>query len=231
MPIHGKCLCGKYSFRFPAMEFVPVRQKALKQTTRTEFMGITRPTHDGLKNPGSVQYTVEVAEDDALEGVACHCANCKTCSRWVIKVTCFLALRAERERARSGFPLHHDSGASFNVQVGTTGSCAFNLRRGGRVVHDLTWLPTFLHACIYIQAPTDRIELTHGSPKVYGDGATRSGKIVQRYFCGDCGSALWSTPGSMDNVSFLKVGPLSIANKVRLSDELFAENANPGWSR
>ena len=47
-----------------------------------------------------------------------------------------------------------------------------------------------------------------GTPKLYQDTATDSGNTVKRYFCGDCGSPIYSAVPSQPDVLFLKTGTL-----------------------
>jgi hypothetical protein len=50
--------------------------------------------------------------------------------------------------------------------------------------------------------------LTAGDPKLYSDSDTESGNTVARYFCGNCGSPIYSAlPGQPDTV-YLKTGTL-----------------------
>jgi len=81
-----------------------------------------------------------------------------------------------------------------------------------------------------IQGEADKIKVTKGSPKVYED-VGNSGKPVHRNFCGDCGTPLWSNTDSMPNTSFIKVGALDIGKKVKLTTEIFSENAHPSTLR
>lgn len=47
-----------------------------------------------------------------------------------------------------------------------------------------------------------------GEPKLYQDGDTDSGNPVERYFCGNCGSPIYSAlPGAPDTI-YLKTGTL-----------------------
>ena len=51
-------------------------------------------------------------------------------------------------------------------------------------------------------------QLTGATPKCYVDADTSSGSAVERHFCGDCGSPIYSiVPGSPDSL-FLKTGTL-----------------------
>ncbi len=52
------------------------------------------------------------------------------------------------------------------------------------------------------------LSFSAGEPKLYEDSDTDSGGTVQRYFCGSCGSPIYSVvPGQPDMV-FLKTGTL-----------------------
>ncbi len=47
-----------------------------------------------------------------------------------------------------------------------------------------------------------------GEPRLYQDGETKSGNTVERYFCGNCGSPIYSVvPGSPDT-RYVKTGTL-----------------------
>ncbi|MCH2099577.1 MAG: GFA family protein [Pseudomonadales bacterium] len=47
-----------------------------------------------------------------------------------------------------------------------------------------------------------------GTPKQYVDRDTDSGNYVERWFCGDCGSPIYSALPSMTDQIFLKTGTL-----------------------
>ncbi len=56
--------------------------------------------------------------------------------------------------------------------------------------------------------PKTEFSLVSGEPKLYRDGDTESGNEVERYFCGDCGSPIYSViPGAPDDL-YLKTGTL-----------------------
>jgi hypothetical protein len=56
--------------------------------------------------------------------------------------------------------------------------------------------------------PRADFNLTSGEPKLYADADTSSGNTVERYFCGNCGSPIYSVvPGQPDTL-FLKTGTL-----------------------
>jgi len=56
--------------------------------------------------------------------------------------------------------------------------------------------------------PRSEFRLTAGEPKLYEDGDTDSGNTVQRYFCGNCGSPIYSAVPSSPDLIFLKTGTL-----------------------
>ena len=50
--------------------------------------------------------------------------------------------------------------------------------------------------------------LTAGTPKLYEDTDTASGNPVQRYFCGNCGSPIYSAISAQPDTIYLKTGTL-----------------------
>ncbi|KAK9894239.1 histone-fold-containing protein [Cystobasidium minutum MCA 4210] len=82
-----------------------------------------------------------------------------------------------------------------------------------------------------LKVDSNKIKVAKGAPKHFV-GTGSSGKAVQRFFCGDCGSPVWTNTDSMPNVSFVKVGALGdFGNRVRLTTEIWSENANPNTLR
>ncbi len=55
--------------------------------------------------------------------------------------------------------------------------------------------------------PKAAFQLT-GEPKLYEDSDTESGNTVERHFCGNCGSPIYSAIPSQPDVLFLKTGTL-----------------------
>ena len=51
--------------------------------------------------------------------------------------------------------------------------------------------------------------LTSGKMKVYEDGNTDSGNTVKRFFCGDCGSPIYSAVPDSPDMVFLKTGTMN----------------------
>ena len=55
--------------------------------------------------------------------------------------------------------------------------------------------------------PRAEFQMT-GEPKLYQDSDTDSGSTVERYFCGDCGSPIFSAISSQPDVIYLKTGTM-----------------------
>jgi hypothetical protein len=56
--------------------------------------------------------------------------------------------------------------------------------------------------------PKAEFKFTRGTPKLYADSDTASGNTVERYFCGRCGSPIYSAIPSQPAVLYLKTGTL-----------------------
>jgi len=56
--------------------------------------------------------------------------------------------------------------------------------------------------------PRDEFSLSNGEPKCYKDGDTDSGSTVERYFCGNCGSPIYSVVPSQPDTFYLKTGTM-----------------------
>ncbi|CAK9782643.1 hypothetical protein CC85DRAFT_300870 [Cutaneotrichosporon oleaginosum] len=76
-----------------------------------------------------------------------------------------------------------------------------------------------------LKTEVDKVKVTKGTPKVYKDSKTDSGKAINRNFCGDCGSALFSDPDAMPGVRFLKVGALDDASAIKIVGEIYVDDA------
>ena len=55
--------------------------------------------------------------------------------------------------------------------------------------------------------PKSQLEI-QGEPKLYQDGDTASGGVVERWFCGNCGSPIYSAVSAQPDTLFLKTGTL-----------------------
>lgn len=56
--------------------------------------------------------------------------------------------------------------------------------------------------------PKSGFNVVQGEMKLYQDGDTASGSTVQRYFCGNCGSPIYSAIDAAPDMIFLKTGTL-----------------------
>ena len=56
--------------------------------------------------------------------------------------------------------------------------------------------------------PREEFAITEGTPKLYEDTAIASGNPVQRYFCGNCGSPIYSAISAQPDTIYLKTGTL-----------------------
>jgi hypothetical protein len=56
--------------------------------------------------------------------------------------------------------------------------------------------------------PKNEFTLLSGEPKLYRDADTASGNSVERYFCGRCGSPIYSAIPAQPDTLYLKTGTL-----------------------
>ncbi|KZW01000.1 hypothetical protein EXIGLDRAFT_745380 [Exidia glandulosa HHB12029] len=72
----------------------------------------------------------------------------------------------------------------------------------------------------------DKITVTSDvKPKSYNDTKTKSGNPIVRYFCGNCGSTVFSVP--VGGGAFVKVGALKEAKEFKLAMTIFEEDGIP----
>jgi len=68
-------------------------------------------------------------------------------------------------------------------------------------------------------------ELTiNGEPKLYTDADTSSGNPVERYFCGNCGSPIYSAVPSMEGIAILKTGCLDDTSEFKPMFQTWCES-------
>lgn len=75
---------------------------------------------------------------------------------------------------------------------------------------------------------TDQLSLTQGEPKMYVDTAA-SGNRLFRYFCGSCGSSLFSRREQVPEMTVLKAGSLDDSNGARIAMNIWTDSAVP-WA-
>ncbi len=74
--------------------------------------------------------------------------------------------------------------------------------------------------------PTSAMTITTGAPKMYADTAD-SGNRLNRFFCDDCGSSLYSRREKMPEMTILKVGTLDDASGLKLAMNIWTGSALP----
>ena len=73
---------------------------------------------------------------------------------------------------------------------------------------------------------TSAVTFTAGQPKMYADTA-QSGNILNRFFCGNCGSPIYSQRVRMPELMVLKVGTLDAAGDMKLVMNIWTGSARP----
>jgi hypothetical protein len=82
-------------------------------------------------------------------------------------------------------------------------------------------------ATVAVVLPKPAFALTKGTPKAYtvtGD----NGGAVTRFFCGDCGSPIYSTPHNAP-IAVVKAGSLDDPSWLKLGGALYTSSAQP-WA-
>ena len=74
--------------------------------------------------------------------------------------------------------------------------------------------------------PTSAVTFTSGKPKLFEDTA-QSGNILRRYFCGDCGSPIYSQRAKTPEMMTLKVGTLDAPRDMKLVMNIWTSSARP----
>ena len=74
--------------------------------------------------------------------------------------------------------------------------------------------------------PSSAMSITAGKPKMYADTAD-SGNRLNRFFCADCGSSLYSRRDKVPEMTILKVGTLDDASGLALAMNIWADSALP----
>ena len=71
--------------------------------------------------------------------------------------------------------------------------------------------------------PPDALQLK-GTLKLYRDADTDSGNTVERWFCGSCGSPIYSLVSGMPGMAFLKTGTLDSTEGFQPQVQLFCDS-------
>ena len=70
--------------------------------------------------------------------------------------------------------------------------------------------------------------LTQGTPKRYTDKAD-SGRLLQRFFCGDCGSPIYSQRDNTPERRVVRAGSLDDSSTMKITTNIWTKSARP-WS-
>jgi hypothetical protein len=82
-------------------------------------------------------------------------------------------------------------------------------------------------ASINIRVPESAVKIT-GQPKIYQDSDTDSGNTIQRAFCSNCGSPIYSAVPTMPGIQVVKLGLFDEIPKPAI--ELFCKR-RPSWNK
>jgi hypothetical protein len=76
--------------------------------------------------------------------------------------------------------------------------------------------------------PSSGFRITHGTPKRYTKVAD-SGRTLHRFFCGDCGSPIYSRREILPEVTSLRIGTLDNAPPMKIATNIWTTSARP-WA-
>jgi hypothetical protein len=74
--------------------------------------------------------------------------------------------------------------------------------------------------------PASAFTIIAGTPKVFAD-TPDSGNIMNRFFCGDCGSPIYSQRTKTPEMIVIKVGTLDDSNDMKLVMNIWTKSARP----
>ena len=84
------------------------------------------------------------------------------------------------------------------------------------------------HGAVVAFVRRENFRLLRGTPKRYAKQAD-SGRTLFRYFCGECGSSLYSHRGNMPEVIGIRAGTLDDSSGLRITGHIWTKSAPP-WS-
>jgi len=76
--------------------------------------------------------------------------------------------------------------------------------------------------------PSSALHFTQGTPRVFASKAD-SGRILNRYFCGDCGSPIYSQRATTPETMVLRAGTLDAAGDMKITVNIWTRSARP-WA-
>ena len=84
------------------------------------------------------------------------------------------------------------------------------------------------HGAVVAFVRRENFSITQGAPKRYAKKAD-SGRTLVRYFCGDCGSPLYSHRENLPEVIGVRAGTLDDPSGLRITAHIWTNSAQP-WS-
>ena len=76
--------------------------------------------------------------------------------------------------------------------------------------------------------PSSGFRITQGTPKRFTKTAD-SGRTLHRFFCGDCGSPLFSRREILPEITSLRIGTLDSAPPMKITANIWTQSARP-WA-
>ena len=76
--------------------------------------------------------------------------------------------------------------------------------------------------------PGAAFKITHGTPKCYA-GTADSGRTLYRYFCGDCGSPIYSQRATTPETVVVRAGTLDDSSGMKITANIWTRSARP-WA-
>ena len=76
--------------------------------------------------------------------------------------------------------------------------------------------------------PRAALKITQGTAKRY-DAKADSGRTLYRYFCGDCGSPIYSQRATAPETAVLRAGTLDSAGDMKITANIWTRSARP-WA-
>jgi hypothetical protein len=77
-------------------------------------------------------------------------------------------------------------------------------------------------------AASSAFKLTQGAPKRY-DAKADSGRTLYRYFCGGCGSPIYSQRATTPDIVVVRAGTFDTAGDMRITANIWTRSARP-WA-
>ena len=76
--------------------------------------------------------------------------------------------------------------------------------------------------------PSAAFKITQGAPKRY-DAKADSGRTLYRFFCGDCGSPIYSQRATAPETAVLRAGTLDSSGDMKITANIWTRSARP-WA-